>query len=78
MRMFLTRLGYHSKAVVTGDVTQVDLPEGRTSGLAEARELLDGVEGIAFCHFTEVDVVRHPLVQKIIVRYEQRDAERNK
>jgi phosphate starvation-inducible protein PhoH and related proteins len=74
MRMFLTRLGYHSKAVVTGDVTQVDLPEGRASGLAEARELLDDVEGIAFCHFTDVDVVRHPLVQKIIVRYEQRDA----
>jgi phosphate starvation-inducible PhoH-like protein len=73
MRMFLTRLGYNSKAVVTGDVTQVDLPEGRASGLAEARELLDGVEGIAFCHFTEVDVVRHPLVQKIIVRYEARD-----
>jgi phosphate starvation-inducible PhoH-like protein len=76
MRMFLTRLGYHSKAVVTGDVTQVDLPDGRTSGLAEARQLLDGVEGIAFCHFTEVDVVRHPLVQKIIVRYEARDAMR--
>ena len=74
MRMFLTRLGYHSKAVVTGDVTQVDLPEGRASGLAEARQLLDGVEGISFCHFTEVDVVRHPLVQKIIVRYEARDA----
>jgi phosphate starvation-inducible PhoH-like protein len=76
MRMFLTRLGYHSKAVVTGDVTQVDLPEGRASGLAEARELLDGVDGIAFCHFTEVDVVRHPLVQQIIVRYETRDRER--
>jgi phosphate starvation-inducible PhoH-like protein len=74
MRMFLTRLGYHSKAVVTGDVTQVDLPEGRASGLAEARQLLDGVEGISFSHFTEVDVVRHPLVQKIIVRYEARDA----
>jgi phosphate starvation-inducible PhoH-like protein len=74
MRMFLTRLGYHSKAVVTGDVTQVDLPDGRASGLAEARDLLDGVDGIAFCHFTEVDVVRHPLVQKIIVRYEARDA----
>ncbi len=74
MRMFLTRLGYHSKAVVTGDVTQVDLPVGRASGLAEARQLLDGVEGISFCHFTEVDVVRHPLVQKIIVRYEARDA----
>jgi phosphate starvation-inducible PhoH-like protein len=76
MRMFLTRLGYNSKAVVTGDVTQVDLPEGRASGLAEARELLGGVEGIAFCHFTEVDVVRHPLVQKIIVAYETRDAEK--
>jgi phosphate starvation-inducible PhoH-like protein len=72
MRMFLTRLGYHSKAVVTGDVTQVDLPEGRANGLAEARGLLDGVEGIAFCHLTEVDVVRHPLVQQIIVRYETR------
>jgi phosphate starvation-inducible PhoH-like protein len=76
MRMFLTRLGHNAKAVVTGDITQVDLPEGRASGLAEARELLDGVEGIAFCHFTEVDVVRHPLVQKIIVRYEARDRER--
>lgn len=73
MRMFLTRLGYNSKAVVTGDVTQVDLPEGRGSGLAEARELLSSVDGIAFCHFTEVDVVRHPLVQKIIVAYEGRD-----
>jgi phosphate starvation-inducible PhoH-like protein len=62
--------------VVTGDVTQVDLPEGRTSGLAEARELLSGVEGIAVCHFSDVDVVRHPLVQKIVVRYEQRDRER--
>ena len=76
MRMFLTRLGNRSKAVVTGDVTQVDLPEGRASGLAEARDLLNDVEGIAFCHFTEVDVVRHPLVQKIIVRYEARDRER--
>jgi phosphate starvation-inducible protein PhoH and related proteins len=73
MRMFLTRLGHDSKAVVTGDVTQVDLPAGRASGLAEARQLLDGVEGIAFCHFSEVDVVRHALVQKIIVRYEARD-----
>jgi len=73
MLMFLTRLGHQSKAVVTGDVTQVDLPEGRASGLAEARELLDGVEGIAICHFSDVDVVRHPLVQKIILRYEGRD-----
>jgi phosphate starvation-inducible protein PhoH and related proteins len=75
MRMFLTRLGYNSRAVVTGDVTQVDLPDGRTSGLAEARQLLSGVEGIAFCTFSEVDVVRHPLVQKIIVAYEQRDSQ---
>jgi phosphate starvation-inducible PhoH-like protein len=76
MRMFLTRLGYHSKAVVTGDVTQVDLPDGRTSGLAEARTLLEGTEGIAFCQFASVDVVRHPLVQRIIDAYELRDARR--
>jgi phosphate starvation-inducible protein PhoH and related proteins len=75
MRMFLTRLGYASRAVVTGDVTQVDLPSGQRSGLAEARELLAGIEGISFCAFTEVDVVRHPLVQKIIVAYDRRDAE---
>jgi phosphate starvation-inducible protein PhoH and related proteins len=75
MRMFLTRLGYSSRAVVTGDVTQVDLPHGAKSGLAEARELLQGIDGIAFCHFTEVDVVRHPLVQRIIVAYERRDNE---
>jgi phosphate starvation-inducible PhoH-like protein len=75
MRMFLTRLGYASRAVVTGDVTQVDLPAGQRSGLAEARELLVGIEGIAFCTFTEVDVVRHPLVQKIIVAYDKRDTE---
>jgi phosphate starvation-inducible PhoH-like protein len=76
MQMFLTRLGQNSKAVVTGDVTQVDLPGGRTSGLAEARDLLTGVEGIAMCTFSAVDVVRHPLVQKIIVRYEERERER--
>jgi phosphate starvation-inducible PhoH-like protein len=76
MRMFLTRIGQNAKAVVTGDVTQVDLPEGRVSGLAEARDLLTGIEGIEFCQFSEVDVVRHPLVKKIIVRYEARDKER--
>ncbi len=76
MRMFLTRLGYASRSVVTGDVTQVDLPHGMRSGLAEARELLSGIEGIAFCQFTEVDVVRHPLVQRIIVAYDRRDTER--
>lgn len=75
MRMFLTRLGYSSRAVVTGDVTQVDLPSGARSGLAEARDLLHGVEGIAICTFTEVDVVRHPLVQRIIIAYERRDQE---
>jgi len=73
MRMFLTRLGYASKAVVTGDVTQVDLPPATRSGLAEANTLLGHIEGIAFCRLTEIDVVRHPLVQKIIVAYENRD-----
>lgn len=76
MRMFLTRLGYNSRAVVTGDVTQVDLPHGAVSGLAEARQLLSGTEGIAICTFTDVDVVRHPLVQKIVLAYERRDADR--
>jgi phosphate starvation-inducible PhoH-like protein len=75
MRMFLTRLGYSSRSVVTGDVTQVDLPQGQRSGLAEARKLLSDIEGIAFCQFTEVDVVRHPLVQRIIVAYDRRDAD---
>ena len=77
MRMFLTRLGFEAKAVVTGDVTQVDLPQGQRSGLVEAERLLSGIPGIAFCKFTEVDVVRHPLVQKIILAYERRDAERH-
>jgi phosphate starvation-inducible PhoH-like protein len=76
MRMFLTRLGFASKAVVTGDVTQVDLPHATKSGLAEAKFLLSGIPGIAFCTLTEVDVVRHPLVQKIIVAYEKRDKDR--
>jgi phosphate starvation-inducible PhoH-like protein len=76
MRMFLTRLGYESMAVVTGDITQVDLPPGAVCGLAEARGLLRGTEGIAFCEFTDVDVVRHPLVQRIVVAYERRDAAR--
>jgi phosphate starvation-inducible PhoH-like protein len=75
MKMFLTRLGFHSKAVVTGDVTQVDLPQGKMSGLMHARRILEGVEGIAFCGFTEVDVVRHPLVQEVIRAYDKADAE---
>jgi phosphate starvation-inducible PhoH-like protein len=76
MMMFLTRLGFGSKAVITGDVTQIDLPPGATSGLVEARELLSEEEGIAFIHFTERDVVRHPLVQNIIRAYESRRARR--
>jgi len=72
MMMFLTSLGFGSKAVITGDVTQIDLPPGARSGLVEARELLQEVEGIAFVHFTERDVVRHPLVQDIIRAYDSR------
>jgi phosphate starvation-inducible protein PhoH and related proteins len=70
MKMFLTRLGYGSTAVVTGDVTQTDLPRGTRSGLRQAREILSGVDGIAFCEFSDVDVVRHPLVQRIVVAYD--------
>ncbi|MCA9522243.1 MAG: PhoH family protein [Myxococcales bacterium] len=70
MKMFLTRLGFHSKAVVTGDVTQVDLPMSKASGLKHAQKILSSIEGIAICRFTEADVVRHPLVQKIIRAYE--------
>lgn len=73
MKMFLTRLGYSSKAVITGDVTQVDLPVGKVSGLLHARAILKNVQGIGFGDFTDVDVVRHPLVQEVIRAYE-RDA----
>ena len=76
MKMFLTRLGYGSKAVVTGDITQVDLPTGRGSGLIEVQKVLHGVEGVAFCPFSEVDVVRHPLVQEVVRAYDVYDAER--
>jgi phosphate starvation-inducible PhoH-like protein len=71
MKMFLTRLGFDSKAVVTGDVTQSDLPQGKMSGLEHARQVLRGVEGIAFAELGEADVVRHELVQKIIKAYDQ-------
>src|SRR3954467_8556623 len=70
MKMFLTRLGFGSKAVITGDITQIDLPTGRTSGLVEAMKVVGNVEGIAFVHFDEKDVVRHPLVQQIVKAYE--------
>lgn len=70
MKMFLTRIGFGSKAVVTGDVTQVDLQRGQKSGLVDAGQVLRNVRGIAFCHFSSVDVVRHPLVARIVDAYE--------
>ena len=73
MKMFLTRIGFGSKAVINGDVTQVDLPQGRTSGLREAQEVLSGVEGIKFFYFDQRDVVRHALVQQIVTAYDQFD-----
>jgi len=69
MKMFLTRIGFDSRAVITGDVTQIDLPGGGHSGLVEAERVLAGIKGITFCHFSQTDVVRHPLVQKIIQAY---------
>src|SRR5436190_6206604 len=75
MKMFLTRIGYNTKAVITGDVTQIDLPFGKMSGLVEAERVLSHVEGIGFVHFTERDVVRHPLVQRIVRAYESYSAE---
>ncbi|OQA19945.1 MAG: PhoH-like protein [bacterium ADurb.Bin363] len=73
MKMFLTRLGYGSKAVITGDITQMDLPVGIRSGLVEAQYVLNSIEGISFCYFNEQDVVRHELVKKIIKAYENKD-----
>ena len=73
MKMFLTRLGFNSKMVITGDVTQIDLPADKASGLKEARKVLDGVDDIAICRFTGADVVRHALVQQIIAAYEKHE-----
>lgn len=78
MKMFLTRIGYGSHAIVTGDITQIDLPGDKRSGLKEAMKILDGIDDIAFCKFTEKDVVRHPLVQKIIKAYARYDEERER
>jgi phosphate starvation-inducible PhoH-like protein len=78
MKMFLTRIGFGSRAVVTGDITQVDLPQGKTSGLREAQQLLSNIEGIRFVLFDERDVVRHPLVQSIISAYDALDRERER
>jgi len=78
MKMFLTRLGFGSKAVITGDVTQVDLPRGQHSGLLEAHETLREVEGISFQYFSGEDVMRHKLVQKIITAYEMASRDKEK
>lgn len=74
MKMFLTRMGFGSRAVVTGDVTQIDLPKGHKSGLIEAQAILNEVRGIGFTHFLSEDVVRHPLVQRIVLAYEAHNA----
>lgn len=71
MKMFLTRIGYGTKAVVTGDTTQIDLPRGKNSGLIESTKILKNIDDIAICNLTNKDVVRHPLVQKIIAAYEK-------
>lgn len=76
MKMFLTRLGYGSKAIITGDKTQVDLPRGKNSGLRTAERILKNVNGIEFQNFSSIDVVRHPLVQRIIDAYDKEDAKR--
>ena len=76
MKMFLTRLGFGSKVVITGDVTQIDLPGDKTSGLKDALEVLADVKDIAICKLTSADVVRHALVQQIINAYEKADAKR--
>ena len=72
MKMFLTRLGFDSKAVITGDITQIDLPNSKTSGLIHAREVLDAIQDIKIVYFDQFDVVRHELVQKIIEAYEKK------
>jgi phosphate starvation-inducible PhoH-like protein len=74
MKMFLTRIGFNSKAVITGDITQIDLPADRTSGLIETKNILQGIDGIKFVFFSKQDVVRHRLVQEIIRAYEELDA----
>ena len=76
MKMFLTRLGFGSKAVITGDITQIDLPAGKVSGLIEAEKILNKTERIRFVHFSEIDVIRHPLVQDVIKAYARLDKEK--
>ena len=74
MKMFLTRLGLGSKAVITGDISQIDLPKGQQSGLIDAQKVLKNVQGIAFSTFTSADVVRHPLVARIVDAYDKKRA----
>ena len=76
MKMFLTRIGFGSKVVITGDITQIDLPSDKVSGLKDAIRVVDGIDDIAICHLTAKDVVRHKLVQKIITAYEKAESER--
>ncbi len=76
MKMFLTRIGFGSTAVITGDITQIDLPRGTLSGLRHAMQVLDGVKGIGFTQFSSKDVVRHPLVQRIVQAYDRHEAQR--
>ena len=78
MKMFLTRLGLHSKAVITGDITQIDLPADKVSGLVEVQEILRGLKGVCFRYFSEEDVVRHRLVQDIIGAYDRADRLKDK
>ncbi|HNG81218.1 MAG TPA: PhoH family protein, partial [Burkholderiaceae bacterium] len=78
MKMFLTRIGFGSRAVVTGDVSQIDLPRGTTSGLVDAAQVLREVRGIAMTHFTAADVVRHPLVARIVEAYDAQRAQRER
>ncbi|MBN2781360.1 MAG: PhoH family protein [Candidatus Marinimicrobia bacterium] len=78
MKMFLTRMGVNSRAIITGDITQIDLPNNQRSGLCTAIDILSGIDGIAICKLTTVDVVRHPLVKKIIDAYEQKSEGRKK
>jgi phosphate starvation-inducible PhoH-like protein len=78
MKMFLTRIGFNSKAVITGDITQIDLPSGRTSGLIESKNILQDINGIKIIFFSKQDVVRHKLVQEIIQAYEELEAKKQK
>ncbi|MCK5286784.1 MAG: PhoH family protein, partial [Thermodesulfovibrionia bacterium] len=76
MKMYLTRLGFDSKTVITGDITQIDLPTGKTSGLIEAEKILKNIKELCFIYFTEKDVVRHRLVQQIVKAYERFEGDR--